>query len=66
MAIGADVESMLRAKFEAVFAAPGRAVGAVGAGYQMKALEDNGTLVRHHWHGEWNYTLNPKTARVEN
>jgi hypothetical protein len=32
----------------------------------MKALEDNGTLVRHHWHGEWNYTLNPKTARVEN
>ena len=34
--------------------------------HQMKALEDNGTLVRHHWHGEWNYTLNPKTARVEN
>ena len=33
---------------------------------QMKALEDNGTLTRHHWHGDWNYTLNPKTARVEN
>ena len=33
---------------------------------QMKALEDDGTLTRHDFHGEWNYTLNPKTARVEN
>ena len=33
---------------------------------QMKALEDDGTLTRHDWHGDWNYTLNPKTARVEN
>ena len=33
---------------------------------QMKTLEDDGTLTRHDWHGDWNYTLNPKTARVEN
>ena len=33
---------------------------------QIQALEDDGTLTRHDWHGEWNYTLNPKTARVEN
>ena len=33
---------------------------------QMKALEDDGTLTRHDWHGDWNYTLNPKSARVEN
>lgn len=33
---------------------------------QMKALQDDGTLTRHDWHGEWNYTLHPKTARVEN
>ncbi len=26
---------------------------------QMKALEADGTLTRHDWHGEWNYTLNP-------
>ena len=26
---------------------------------QMKALEADGTLTRHNWHGEWNYTLNP-------
>jgi hypothetical protein len=32
---------------------------------QMKALEDRGALLRHDWHGEWNYTLNPRTARVE-
>ena len=32
---------------------------------QMTALEDNGTLHRHDWHGEWNYTLNPTTTRVE-
>ena len=24
---------------------------------QMKALQDNGTLLRHTFHGEWNYTL---------
>ena len=34
--------------------------------HQMQALEDDGTLTRHPWHGDWNYTLNPKTARVEN
>jgi hypothetical protein len=33
---------------------------------QMKALEDDGTLTRHDWHGDWNYTLNPKTMHVEN
>ena len=33
---------------------------------QMKALEADGTLARHEWHPEWNYTLNPKNARVEN
>jgi len=33
---------------------------------QMKALEDGGTLLRHDWHPDWNYTLNPRTARVEN
>jgi hypothetical protein len=27
---------------------------------EMKALETTGTLVRHTWHGEWNYTLNPE------
>ena len=27
---------------------------------QIQALEDDGTLTRHDWHGEWNYTLNPK------
>jgi transposase len=26
---------------------------------QMKALHDTGTLYRHDWHPEWNYTLNP-------
>jgi transposase len=26
---------------------------------QMKALDDTGTLRRHEWHPEWNYTLNP-------
>lgn len=25
----------------------------------MKALETQGILVRHPFHGEWNYTLNP-------
>jgi hypothetical protein len=33
---------------------------------QMEALEGDGTLTRHDWHGEWNYTLHPKTTRVEN
>ncbi|MGH8827143.1 MAG: ISAzo13 family transposase, partial [Jiangellaceae bacterium] len=28
---------------------------------QMKALETQGILVRHPFHGEWNYTLNPTT-----
>ena len=26
---------------------------------QMQALNDNGILTKHAWHGEWNYTLNP-------
>ena len=26
---------------------------------QMRDLESRGVLHRHHWHGEWNYTLNP-------
>jgi len=26
---------------------------------QMRELEDTGTLTRHDWHGEWNYTLHP-------
>ena len=26
---------------------------------QMKALETDGVLIRHDWHPEWNYTLNP-------
>jgi len=26
---------------------------------QMKAMETNGILTRHAFHGEWNYTLNP-------
>ncbi|NMR31201.1 ISAzo13 family transposase [Arthrobacter sp. SF27] len=30
---------------------------------QMKDLETSGALIRHDWHGEWNYTLNPKTDR---
>ena len=28
---------------------------------QMRALADDGILIRHDWHGEWNYTLHPKT-----
>jgi len=28
---------------------------------QIRNLEDSGTLTRHAWHGEWNYTLNPDT-----
>jgi len=26
---------------------------------QMRDLDDSGTLIRHDWHPEWNYTLNP-------
>ena len=33
---------------------------------QIRSLETSDTLTRHDWHGEWNYTLNPKNARVEN
>lgn len=33
---------------------------------QMKTLETSGVLARHDWHGEWNYTLHPSNARVEN
>jgi Rhodopirellula transposase DDE domain len=32
---------------------------------QMNDLQTSGVLTRHDWHGEWNYTLNPKSARVE-
>ena len=32
---------------------------------EIKALETTGVLTRHAWHGEWNYTLNPENARVE-
>ena len=32
---------------------------------EIKALETTGVLARHAWHGEWNYTLNPENARVE-
>jgi len=27
---------------------------------QMRELESSGTLTRHDWHGEWNYTLHPQ------
>jgi len=29
---------------------------------QMRALETDGILTRHDWHGEWNYTLNPRNT----
>ena len=29
----------------------------------MEALETNGTLTRHDFHGEWNYTLTPGNQR---
>jgi hypothetical protein len=32
---------------------------------EIKALETTGVLTRHAWHGEWNYTLCPENARVE-
>jgi hypothetical protein len=33
---------------------------------EMKALEDNNTLVRHAFHGDWNYTLNPSdTPKID-
>ena len=30
--------------------------------HQMKDLATSGALTPHDWHGEWNYTLNPKCA----
>ena len=35
--------------------------GVVVPDKQMKALETNGILTRHAFHGEWNYTLHPTT-----
>jgi Rhodopirellula transposase DDE domain len=32
---------------------------------QMKALETEGILTRHDFHGEWNYTLHPKPRHAE-
>jgi hypothetical protein len=29
---------------------------------EITALEDSGPLTRHHWHGDWNYTLHPAAA----
>jgi transposase len=29
---------------------------------RMQKLADSGVLIRHDWHPEWNYTLNPDTA----
>lgn len=29
---------------------------------RMRQLLDDGVLVRHEWHGEWNYALNPNTS----
>jgi len=34
--------------------------------HQMKILKAGGALTRHDWHGEWNYTLHPRNACVEN
>jgi Rhodopirellula transposase DDE domain len=31
---------------------------------QMKTLDTDGTLTRHDWHGEWNYTLTPPQERA--
>jgi hypothetical protein len=28
----------------------------------MKSLETTGILVRHGFHGDWNYTLNPRAG----
>ena len=33
--------------------------GVVVPDKQMKALETNGILTRHAFHGDWNYSLNP-------
>jgi hypothetical protein len=30
----------------------------------MNALHDTGTLRRHDWHPEWNYTLNRKHSAL--
>jgi len=27
----------------------------------MKALSESGTLTRHEWHPDWNYSLKPPT-----
>ncbi len=32
----------------------------------MRDLESTGILQRHDFHGEWNYTIHPETARVKN
>jgi hypothetical protein len=32
---------------------------------QMKALETDGILTRHDFHGEWNYTLHPQPRHTE-
>jgi len=32
---------------------------------QMKALETDGILTRHDFHGEWNYTLHPRPRHAE-
>ena len=32
---------------------------------QMKALENEGILARHDFHGEWNYTLHPEPRHAE-
>jgi hypothetical protein len=41
-------------------------VGVKITDHQMKTLQTSGALTRHHWHGEWNYSLHPENARVEN
>ncbi len=33
---------------------------------QKKALETQGILIRHRFHGEWNYTLNQQPATHPN
>jgi hypothetical protein len=33
---------------------------------QIRQLLETGVLTRHQFHGEWNYTLHPSTARVDN
>ena len=31
----------------------------------MKALETEGILARHNFHGEWNYTIHPEPRHAE-